>query len=100
MIPSLITTDVLLLFLGQEVVVEGQDKVFKDVIEPLESVSVNLIPTSKTDIRDFGPPQQVCKLLFTMIFINVYGQRNTFYCIPFLLIFLMHSFLFSFFYCG
>ncbi|XVE69112.1 hypothetical protein DITRI_Ditri09bG0124500 [Diplodiscus trichospermus] len=41
----------------QEVVIEGQDKVFKDVIEPLESVSVNLIPTSKQNIRDFGSPQ-------------------------------------------
>lgn len=39
--------------------VEGQDKVFKDVIEPLESVSVNVIPTSKQDIRDFGSPQEV-----------------------------------------
>lgn len=44
---------------GQEVVIEGEDKVFKDVIEPLESVSVNLVPTSKQNIRDFGPPQQV-----------------------------------------
>lgn len=43
----------------QEVVIEGQDKVFKDVIEPLESVSVNMIPTGKQDIRDFGPPEQV-----------------------------------------
>ncbi|KAK3422443.1 hypothetical protein EUGRSUZ_G02904 [Eucalyptus grandis] len=43
----------------QEVVIEGQDKVFKDVIEPLESVSVNLIPTNKEDIRDLGPPEQV-----------------------------------------
>lgn len=41
--------------------VEGQDKVFKDVIEPLESVSVNVIPTVKQDIREFGPPQEVCK---------------------------------------
>ncbi|XP_016463766.2 psbP-like protein 1, chloroplastic [Nicotiana tabacum] len=47
----------------QEVVVEGQDKVFKDVIEPLESVSVNVIPTSKQDIRDFGSPQQVAETL-------------------------------------
>lgn len=44
---------------NQEVVVEGQDKVFKDVIEPLESVSVNIIPTAKQDIRDFGAPQEV-----------------------------------------
>lgn len=43
----------------QEVTIDGQDKVFKDVIEPLESVSVNLFPTSKQDIRDFGPPQEV-----------------------------------------
>lgn len=43
----------------QEVTIDGQDKVFKDVIEPLESVSVNLIPTSKENIRDFGSPQQV-----------------------------------------
>ncbi|MBA0837683.1 hypothetical protein Goarm_009820, partial [Gossypium armourianum] len=42
----------------QEVVIEGQDKVFKDVIEPLENVSVNMIPTSKQDIRDFGSPQE------------------------------------------
>lgn len=47
----------------QEVVVEGQDKVFKDVIEPLESVSVNVIPTSKQDIRDFGSPQEVAETL-------------------------------------
>lgn len=43
----------------QEVVIEGQDKVFKDVIEPLENVSVNMIPTGKQDIREFGPPEQV-----------------------------------------
>ncbi|XP_051132368.1 psbP-like protein 1, chloroplastic isoform X2 [Andrographis paniculata] len=51
----------------QEVVVEGQDKVFKDVIEPLESVSVNLIPTSKQDIRDFGPPQEVGETLINKV---------------------------------
>ena len=43
----------------QEVAVQGQDKVYKDVIEPLESVSVNSIPTSKEDIRDLGPPDKV-----------------------------------------
>ncbi|XP_023904788.1 psbP-like protein 1, chloroplastic isoform X2 [Quercus suber] len=42
----------------QEVVVEGQDKVFKDVIEPLETVSVNVIPTSKQDIRELGSAQE------------------------------------------
>ncbi|XP_048556956.1 uncharacterized protein LOC125537679 [Triticum urartu] len=39
-----------------EVSVQGQDKVYKDVIEPLESVSINMIPTTKEDIRDLGPP--------------------------------------------
>ena len=43
----------------QEVAVQGQDKVYKDVIEPLESVSINSIPTSKEDIRDLGPPDKV-----------------------------------------
>lgn len=49
----------------QEVVIEGQDKVFKDVIEPLESVSVNMIPTAKQDIRELGSPQEVC-LIYTL----------------------------------
>lgn len=44
---------------GQEVVIEGQDKVFKDVIEPLENVSVTMIPTGKQDIKEFGSPEQV-----------------------------------------
>ncbi|KAL0342374.1 UNVERIFIED_CONTAM: PsbP-like protein 1, chloroplastic [Sesamum calycinum] len=51
----------------QEVVVEGQDKVFKDVIEPLESVSVNMIPTGKQDIRDFGPPLEVAETLIKKV---------------------------------
>ncbi|KAG8493232.1 hypothetical protein CXB51_010559 [Gossypium anomalum] len=50
-----------------EVVIEGQDKVFKDVIEPLESVSVNMIPTSKQDIRDFGSPQEVAETLIKKV---------------------------------
>ncbi|KAB1217956.1 PsbP-like protein 1, chloroplastic [Morella rubra] len=51
----------------QEVVIEGQDKVFKDVIEPLENVSVNLFPTNKQDIRDFGPPQEVAETLIKKV---------------------------------
>ncbi|KAJ8759885.1 hypothetical protein K2173_009986 [Erythroxylum novogranatense] len=51
----------------QEVVIEGQDKVFKDVIEPLESVSVNMIPTGKQDIREFGPPQEVAETLIKKV---------------------------------
>ncbi|CAI9786744.1 unnamed protein product [Fraxinus pennsylvanica] len=51
----------------QEVVIEGEDKVFKDVIEPLESVSVNMIQTSKQDIRDFGSPQEVAETLIKKV---------------------------------
>ncbi|GMH31003.1 hypothetical protein Nepgr_032846 [Nepenthes gracilis] len=51
----------------QEVVIEGQDKVFKDVIEPLESVSVNMIQTSKQDIRDFGSPREVAETLIKKV---------------------------------
>ncbi|KAJ8536326.1 hypothetical protein K7X08_034727 [Anisodus acutangulus] len=50
-----------------EVVVEGEDKVLKDVIEPLESVSVNLVPSNKEDIRDFGSPQQVAEILIKKV---------------------------------
>ncbi|KAI7727568.1 hypothetical protein M8C21_028976 [Ambrosia artemisiifolia] len=51
----------------QEVVVEGQDKVFKDVIEPLENVSVNVFPTNKEDIRDLGSPQEVAEALIRKV---------------------------------
>uniref|UniRef100_A0A0F7GYD1 PsbP-like protein 1 n=1 Tax=California macrophylla TaxID=337344 RepID=A0A0F7GYD1_9ROSI len=51
----------------QEVTIEGQDKVFKDVIEPLESVSVNVIPTSKEDIREFGSPQEIGETLIKKV---------------------------------
>uniref|UniRef100_A0ACD5TTL3 Uncharacterized protein n=1 Tax=Avena sativa TaxID=4498 RepID=A0ACD5TTL3_AVESA len=47
----------------QEVSVQGQDKVYKDVIEPLESVSINMIKTTKEDIRDLGPPNEVAEAL-------------------------------------
>lgn len=53
--------------LWQEVAIEGEDKVFKDVIEPLESASVNLVPTAKEDVREFGPPE---KVLFQFHFEN------------------------------
>ncbi|XP_058194982.1 psbP-like protein 1, chloroplastic isoform X1 [Rhododendron vialii] len=51
----------------QEVVVEGQDKVFKDVIEPLENVSVTMFPTSKQDIRDLGSPPEVAETLIKKV---------------------------------
>lgn len=47
----------------QEVSVKGQDCAYKDVIEPLESVSVNIIETNKTDIRELGSAEEVAKTL-------------------------------------
>lgn len=46
--------------------IEGQDKVFKDVIEPLENVSVNVFPTSKEDIHELGSPKEVCHILYSL----------------------------------
>ena len=38
---------------------KGQDVVYKDVIEPLESVSVSLTSTDKKDITEYGSPLEV-----------------------------------------
>ncbi|KAG6765312.1 hypothetical protein POTOM_029343 [Populus tomentosa] len=62
--------------LWQEVVIEGQDKVFKDVIEPLESVGVNMSPTVKQDLRDNGPPQQVAETLIKKVSATSRGKRG------------------------
>ena len=43
----------------QEVQVEGQDVVYKDIIEPLESVSVTVEKTDKQNVSDFGSPEEV-----------------------------------------
>ncbi|KAG0448833.1 hypothetical protein HPP92_015892 [Vanilla planifolia] len=51
----------------QEVVVQGQDKVFKDVIEPLEIVSVNMVPTIKQDVRELGSPKEVADVLIKKV---------------------------------
>ncbi|KAL6123758.1 PREDICTED: psbP-like protein 1, chloroplastic isoform X1 [Fragaria vesca subsp. vesca] len=51
----------------QEVSIEGQDKVFKDVIEPLETASVTLFPTVKEDIKEFGTPQEVAETLIKKV---------------------------------
>lgn len=47
----------------QEVAVKGQDVAFKDVIEPLESVSVSIIKTDKTSLSELGTPDAVAKAL-------------------------------------
>lgn len=43
----------------QEVAVQGQDVVYKDVIEPLESIAVDLTPTDKLTIEEYGPLDEV-----------------------------------------
>ncbi|CAI5498503.1 unnamed protein product [Closterium sp. Naga37s-1] len=47
----------------QEVSVRGQDVVFKDVIEPLESVAVNIFPTERASLAEIGPIEQVAQTL-------------------------------------
>lgn len=43
--------------------VNGVEAVYKDVIEPLESVSVQLTPTEKTTIVEYGPPNEIAGTL-------------------------------------
>ena len=43
----------------EEVRVQGQDKVFKDLIEPLESVSVTVLPTQTEKLTDLGDAKTV-----------------------------------------
>ena len=47
----------------QEVSVNGVEAVYKDVIEPLESVSVQLTPTEKQTIVEYGPPNEIAGTL-------------------------------------
>lgn len=47
----------------QEVSVSGVDAVYKDVIEPLESVAVQLVPTDKSSITEFGPANEIAGTL-------------------------------------
>lgn len=51
----------------QEVSVKGQDVVYKDVIEPLESVSVSYIPTDKASIEEYGDVNEVTSTLVTKV---------------------------------
>lgn len=43
----------------QEVSIQGADVVFKDVVEPLESVSLTMVKTDKNDISEYGSLQEV-----------------------------------------
>eukprot|EP00245_Coleochaete_scutata_P007545 TRINITY_DN2299_c0_g1_i1.p1 TRINITY_DN2299_c0_g1~~TRINITY_DN2299_c0_g1_i1.p1 ORF type:complete len:256 (-),score=47.00 TRINITY_DN2299_c0_g1_i1:505-1272(-) len=47
----------------QEVLVKGQDVVFKDVIEPLESVSVTVLGTERESLAELGKPEEVATAL-------------------------------------
>ncbi len=39
---------------NMQVSVNGADIVFKDVVEPLETVSVTMIKSDKTSVSDYG----------------------------------------------
>jgi hypothetical protein len=46
----------------QEVAVTGADVVFKDIVEPLESVSVSLAKTDRASMAEFGDIATVSRL--------------------------------------
>ena len=47
----------------RQVTSAGQDKTYKDVIEPLESVSLSIAPTQRAKLEDAGSPEDVAKAL-------------------------------------
>jgi photosystem II oxygen-evolving enhancer protein 2 len=47
----------------QEITVDGQAKVYKDIIEPLESISLNIYPTERESLRDIGTANEVAETL-------------------------------------
>ncbi len=47
----------------QEISVDGQQAVYKDIIEPLESVALNVYPTQRESVREIGTPDEVAKTL-------------------------------------
>jgi photosystem II oxygen-evolving enhancer protein 2 len=47
----------------QEITVDGQAKVLKDIIEPLESAALNIYPTSRESLAEIGNPDEVAKTL-------------------------------------
>jgi len=55
----------------QEVSISGQDTVYKDVIEPLESVSVSYIPTEKQSISEYGDVKEVAYTLVRKVLTTV-----------------------------
>lgn len=64
----------------QEVSVSGQDVVYKDIIEPLESVSVSIAPSDKDDITLYGEPVDVRLSYMASLPLSVdpmYGVRQS-----------------------
>ena len=51
----------------QEVSVSGVDSVYKDIIEPLESLSVQLTPTIKQSITEYGPANEIAGTLASSV---------------------------------
>ena len=47
----------------QEIQVDGQAAVYKDIIEPLESVALNVYPTQRESVRDIGTADEVANTL-------------------------------------
>ena len=54
----------------QEVQVDGQEAVYKDVIESLESLSLTVTPTEKKSIDDFGTPVEAANLFLDKVWLG------------------------------
>ncbi|KAL5580043.1 hypothetical protein UlMin_012485 [Ulmus minor] len=80
-------------FRWQEIVIEGQDKVLKDVIEPLENFSINFFPKNKQDIGEFGPPQEVAETLIKKVLAPTNQKKRYF---PYFNFYYNHLFFFKF----
>jgi len=53
----------------QEVSVDGAEVTYKDIIEPLESISLEILPTNKTTIEEFGPVDKLSQTLVKQVLV-------------------------------
>jgi hypothetical protein len=60
----------------------GHDSAFKDRNVQLQSVRVAFIPTTKTDIRDLGPMDEV---VFRVMAFKRWAMASTLFCLAFVL---------------
>ena len=53
----------------QEVSVDGAEVTYKDIIEPLESISLEILPTNKASIEEFGDVDSLAQTLVKQVLV-------------------------------